>query len=137
MFAISSDADMANANYVFSKLNEMNLNVTTLGYVVNKGDLAKYQQQSYFNLLTDKDLNFLYRPKTEFAIEFEKQRFDIVIDINSVDYYPMQVVLQKLQAGFLVGRFSENYPFDLMMSIDNNDVKYYLEQVMFYLQKFN
>ena len=74
LFAVNSETDVADAEYVFNHLKDNNISVSALGYM----------------------------------------------------------------AHFRIGRFADKHPFDLMMCItDDKDVKYYYEQIIFYLQKFN
>lgn len=138
LFSVASDADIADADTVYEKLKGISANVSALGYVVNKKDSPRYRQQSRFELFDDKDLDFLLRPKGEQVLAFVNSEFDVLVDLNSVGYYPMRQMLHKSKARFRVGRFSDKQPFDLMISIDDDkDVKYYFEQIIFYLQKFN
>ena len=65
-------------------------------------------------------MDFLYRPKTEITGDFIKTRFDILIDLGSKEYYPMDYVLRMSDASFKIGKFGENTPFDFMLNIDNN-----------------
>lgn len=138
LFAVASDADLADASLVFNQMRNVNANVQALGYVVNRKELPKYQQQSYFQLITDNDFDFLLRPKGAMATNFAKSQFDVLVDLNSAGYYPLRQMLYNSGARFRVGRYSDNQPFDLMISIgDDRDAKYYFEQILFYLQKFN
>ena len=78
------------------------------------------------------------QPKNSAAIEFQNTEFDILIDLGSNLYYPMQVLLNKSKAHFKVGKFYKNSPFDLMIDVKgSNDLKYYFDQVVHYLSKFN
>lgn len=138
LFAVSSDSDLADANYVYSQLTGFKAGVTALGYVPNRKELSAYQQQCHFNLFTDADLDFLYRPKSSMVADFTATAFDIIIDLNSADYYPTRLMLHRTAARFRIGRFADCQPFDLMLSIDDTkDAKYYFEQIQFYLKKFN
>ena len=138
LFAVSSDSDIADANYAYSQLTAFKAGVTALGYVPNRKELSAYQQQCHFNLFTDADLDFMYRPKSSMVADFESTAFDILIDLNSADYYPTRLMLHRTAAKFRIGRFADRQPFDLMLSIDDTkDAKYYLEQIQFYLKKFN
>ena len=89
-------------------------------------------------LITDNDFDFLFRPKGAMATNFAKSQFDVLVDLNSAGYYPLRQMLYNSGARFRVGRYSDNQPFDLMISIgDDRDANYYFEQILFYLQKFN
>ena len=138
LFAVATDADLANANYAYSQLTAFKASVTALGYVPNRKDLAAYQQQCHFSLFTDADLDLLYRPKSAVVADFAAIPFDVLIDLNSADWYPTRLILHRTAAKFRIGRFADRQPFDLMLSIDDSkDTKYYFEQIQFYLKKFN
>ena len=138
LFAVSSAADIADANYVYSQFSAFKASLTMLGYVLNSKELPVYQQQSHFGLVTDADFDFLYRPKSAVVADFAATPFDILIDINSAPFYPTRLLMHRAAAKFRIGRFTDNQPFDLMLSIDDSkDTKYYFEQIQFYLKKFN
>ena len=137
-FAVENNIDIDNALYVYNQLKNIGVSAVALGYVVNYKDLAKYREQSFFDFFTDKDLDFLYRTKTDLPTTFVDTEFDVLIDINAVDYYPTRLMLSQSKAHFRIGLFAENHPFDLMLCVEKEKgCKYYYEQIEFYLQKFN
>jgi len=138
LFAINSDSDIANAQYVCSQLKTHNIEVSALGYIVNNKEAAMYQQQDGFSFYTDKDLDFMFRPKTDIAKAFANTEFDILIDMDTIGYYPSKLLLYKTMAHFRIGFFTDDSPFDFMLCIEpDKGVKYYYEQITHYLQKFN
>lgn len=138
LFAVNSETDVADAEYVFNHLKDNNISVSALGYIVDSKNAGNFRRPTNFDFYTDKDLDFLFRPKSEAAKKFAGTEFDILIDINSADYYPAKLLLNSTMAHFRIGRFADKRPFDLMMCIaDDKDVRYYYEQIIFYLQKFN
>lgn len=138
LFAVNSESDVADAEYVCNHLKNNNISVSALGYIVDNKNSANYRLPANFSFYTDKDLDFLLRPKTEAAKSFANTDFDMLIDLNSADYYPAKLLLYSSMAHFRIGRFADKGPFDLMLCIgDDKSVGYYYEQIVFYLQKFN
>lgn len=138
LFAVNSDNDIVDAQYVYNQLKTRNIEVSVLGYIVNSKEAATCRQPEGFNFYTDKDLDFLLRPKTENIKIFANTEFDILIDMDSVEYYPSKLLINSSVAHFRVGRFADVNPFDFMLCIEpEKGAKYYFEQLAHYLQKFN
>jgi hypothetical protein len=72
---------------------------------------------------------------------FVSNRFDILIDINFKELFPLKCVSSASNAGFKVGIFESetiDTPYDLMMEMKNPvDVENYLNQVIHYLEMIN
>lgn len=137
-FAVTSRDQLDKIKKLLKELASMDIQTYALGYIPEKKPDDFYLSQKSFNFFYDKELDFLLRPKNESAIEFEHTPFDILIDFGSVDYYPMNVVIRKSKAKFKIGFYEEDGFFDLMINIKNKqDYKYFFEQVIHYLAKFN
>lgn len=138
-FAATSRDHLEKIKKLLKELASMGVQTYTLGYIPEKKPDDYYLSEKAFNFFYDKELDWLLRPtKNEAAIEFENTEFDIIIDFGSVDYQPMNALLQKSKAKFKVGQYNENGHFDLMIDIkDKKDYRYYFEQVIHYLSKFN
>lgn len=138
-FAATSREHLNNIKKLLKELASMGVQTYTLGYIPEKKPDDFYLSEKAFNFFYDKELDWLLRPtKNEAAIEFENTDFDILIDFGSVSYQPMNVLIQKSKAKFKVGIYEDDGQFDLMINVkDKQDYKYYFEQVIHYLSKFN
>ena len=137
-FVVNSEKDLEPIRAILKKISGENVQTFALGYIPTKKPGDFYLSQKTFNFFSDMDLDFFLRPKSAEAIEFMETPFDILIDLGTIEFYPMQYLLYKSKAKFKIGWYGNEQPFDLMMSIDpKKGIDFYFEQVMFYLQKFN
>ena len=137
-FAATTPKDIDIIKKINSELTLKGIKTSVLGYIPEKKPNDFYLSEKTFNFFYDKELDWLLRPNSESALEFQSTEFDILIDFGSISYYPMQILLSKSKARFKVGQFLENSPFDLMIDHkDSHNLKYYFDQVVHYLSKFN
>ncbi len=137
-FVATSPKQLDEVKTIIKELNSKGLKTIALGYIPEKKPNEYYLSEKAFNLFYNKELDWLFRPKNNAAIEFQNKEFDILIDLGSNSYYPMYMLMAKSKARFKVGKFDENSSFDLMIDVkDSNDLKYYFDQVVHYLSKFN
>ncbi len=137
-FVATSPKQLDEVKNIVKELNSKGLKTITLGYIPEKKPNEYYLSEKTFNMFYDKELDMLFRPKNSAAIEFQETEFDILIDLGSNSYYPMLMLLTKSKAHFKVGKFNKNSLFDLMIDVKgSNDLKYYFDQVVHYLSKFN
>ena len=112
-----------------------------MGYFPGKVLPDKLTAIRYLTCLKKNDINFTYRPVTREANAFINTRFDILIDINFKDLFPLRYISCLSLAGFKVGVFdagNENTSYDLMMEFNKSiDINSYLTQVIFYLEMIN
>lgn len=137
-FAATSSTHLTKINKFIKELNSMGIKTSALGYIPEKKPTDFFLSEKTINFFYDKELDWLYRTKNLAALEFQETEFDILIDINSNAYYPMQLLLNKSKAQFKVGKFCENSPFDLMIDVKKStDLQFYFDQTIHYLLKFN
>jgi len=138
-FIATSPAQLVVINKFIKELGLMGIQIFAVGYLPEKKPNEFFLSEKTINFFNDKELDWLYRLKNTEAIEFQNTEFDILIDINGCDYYPMYLLLQKSKAKLKVGQFREkNSPFDLMINIKKtSNLQFYFEQVIHYLLKFN
>lgn len=80
-------------------------------------------------------LSWLGFVKEGAAIDFEKENFDLLIDLSVKKQFPMQVIATLSNAAFKVGYCAEeNNPYDLIIDIHQKPSPEYLaEQIINYL----
>ena len=136
---VASKKELDNIKVFYKKLLSEGIDISVVCYIPEKKPDDFYLSDKQFNFFHDKDLDFFYRLKKQEAIDFQNTDFDILIDINDANkWYPMHQLISKSKAKFKVGRFTtNNSPFDLMINIKESDeISYYFEQVLYYLEKF-
>jgi hypothetical protein len=123
------------------KMAEKNIDVKIMGYFPGKYLPDKLTAIRYLTCLKKEDINITYRPVSHEANTFINTRFDILIDINFKDLFPLRYISFLSSAGFKVGIFdtaNENFPYDLMMEFNKStDINTYLTQVVYYLELIN
>jgi hypothetical protein len=123
------------------KMHERKIEVKILGYYPGNNLPDRYTAIRYLTCFKNQDINLFYRPVSPEATSFINTRFDILIDINFSQLFPLQYITSLSVAGFKVGIFvngSENQPFDLMLDLKKNtDLDTYLTQVIHYLEMIN
>jgi len=137
-FVVLNPNEMELIKKFLKQLTGLGINTFALGYIPEKKPNDFYLSEKSCNFFYDKELDWVLRPNNPSAVEFQNTTFDILIDIGSFSYYPMQHLLYASKAKFKVGRFEENGPFDFMLNIEQKKgLEYYFSQVIHYLSQFN
>lgn len=139
-FVVMNPGELDIVKKVLKQIAALGIKTFALGYIPEKKPKDFYLSEKAFNFFHDKELDWLLRPKSAAALEFQNTNFDILIDLGSYDYYPMQYLLYKSKARFKVGWYinDEEGPFDFMMNIHRKEGhEYYISQVLHYLSKLN
>ncbi len=123
------------------KMQERNIKVKILGYFPGNELPDQYTAIRFLTCIRKNELNLVYNPISPEAKDFIKNRFEILIDINFNNLFPLTYISSLSNAGFKVGLFEPdtvNNPFDLMMEIkDPVDIESYLNQIIVYLEMIN
>jgi hypothetical protein len=93
-----------------------------------------------YEFFSVKELNWYFKPLTSSLGTFLAEEFDVLIDLNFEDHFPLRYMSALSKARFKVGKFSkENQSiFDLLIDIDaKKTFKYLLQQVDIYLEMIN
>lgn len=95
-------------------------NVMVLGYVDSKQMIDHYLYRKGFEFFTRNDLNWFYKPENEAVSNFISQKFDLLIDLNIEESFPMKYILSLSKSNFKVGIHTENHDLlDLMIYIES------------------
>jgi len=100
----------------------------------------RYTAVRYMNCFKRDDLNFFFFPRHEEVIEFMNTPYDILIDINFRNHFPLYYVAAMSAAEFKIGPggLLGNDTADMMIEIDKNEgIDYFLEQSKYYLEMIN
>lgn len=137
----SNPEELPTLSHFHQKMAEKNIDVKIISYFPGKNLPDKLTAIRYLTCLKKDEINITYRPVSYEANTFIKTRFDILIDINFKDLFPLRYISYLSMAGFKVGIFdsgSENSPYDLMMEFNKTtDINTYLTQVIYYLEMIN
>lgn len=116
-----------NATEVFSfeivkdlvkQLSETAKEVMVLGYVDSKQMIDHYLYRKGFEFFTRTHLNWYYRPVSDSIDPFINKEFDILLNLNLDETYPVKYILAMSKAKFKAGVYSEGQELlDLMIDI--------------------
>ena len=133
--------DFAALTQFHQKMAEKEIEVKIMGYFPGKELPDKLTAIRYLTCLKKEDINISYRPVSREADIFINTPFDILIDINFTDVFPLKYISCLSLAGFKVGIFDNqevNPHYDLMIEFKKDtDINNYLTQVIYYLEMIN
>ena len=93
--------------------------IMVLGFVDSKQMIDHYLYRKGFEFFTRNDLNWYDKPENEGVNEFIDQNFDILINLNLEDNYPIRYILALSKASFKVGRVTTSHNHhDFMIDIE-------------------
>ncbi len=120
------------------KMNERNIDVTILAYYPGKELPDQLTAIRYLNCLRRADLGFFYKPVSREAGVFISKKFDVLIDTNFEELFPLLYITSLSESKFKVGLYKSedgNGTYDLMMDIKKPvKLETYLDEVINYLE---
>ncbi len=133
--------DFASLSKFHQKMQDRNVDVKIIGYYPGKELPDQYTAIRFLSCIRRNELSFFYLPVSTEADVFMNSKFDILIDINFDEVFPLQCITKLSKASFKVGLFNseaDSSTFDLMMEIKKPvQVENYLTQVIHYLEMIN
>ena len=137
----SNPEELQTLSLFHQKMAERNIDVKIIGYFPGKNLPDKLTAIRYLACLKKEDINVTFRPVSHEAEIFTDTGFDILIDLNFKDVFPLRYLSYLSRAGFKVGIFDstgEQSPFDLMIELNKStDINEYLTHVIHYLEMIN
>ncbi len=101
------------------EISSRDRDVFVLGFVDSKQMIDHYLYRKGFEFFTLNELNWFDKPEGEVVADFIKREFDILINLNLEDSYPIRYILSSSKAHFKVGRQTNTHDFhDLMIEIE-------------------
>lgn len=92
--------------------------VHTLGYINSKDDRDMLSSKLGFDFFNRKNLDFYFRPRCPVAENFMAERFDLLIDFNVENLWPLEYVMRRSHASLKVGLSPRHHnPYDLSFRI--------------------
>ncbi len=119
IFTFKDEQSYSNIMYLINHYIKNTKNISIIGFYKGKKIPNYFDKQLKYNYFGKKDLNWYGKPKPIFVKEFINEDFDMLIDLNMENNYPMQFILALSRAKFKVGKQkknSENH-YDFMMSL--------------------
>ncbi len=118
-------------------LRELKKKVKVVGFF-SKGTSADFTYSKLeYDFFTQKETTWYNKPSNKFVNNFIAEEFDILIDLNIHDHFPLRYTAGTSRARFKVGRKKEGDEciYDLMIEgTEGKGLKYFLRQADTYLQ---
>jgi hypothetical protein len=110
-----------------------------IAYIDDKEVPDYLSAEKSINLITQNDLNWLYKPQNEFIKAFVNTNFDILINLDVQNSLPIQYLCTSSIAGFKVGPyFADDQMLDFMINTNgNSSIKYLIDNLEYYLRILN
>lgn len=140
LYEASSGEDYELIKKYVGYLREYGIKVKTIGYFSKKEIPSFTFSKLDYEFFTTKELSWYLKPMTSFTDHFVKQEFDLLIDLNIHDHFPLKYLACASKAKFKIGKYSDEnkVSHDMMIEIDaDKNLKYFLRQVDIYLQMIN
>ena len=136
MMFIDDDLNKQKAILNFAKeLNQQGKSVKMLAYIPAK----ETPEHLPYEAFSKKDIDWIFRPKSNNVNEFQNTPFDILFNFTSTTNKPLEYISALSRAKFRIGTLSENtLCYDLMVDCkSNSNITKIIEQMKFYLGKMN
>lgn len=121
-------------------LKEMKKKVKVLGYFSTKDIPEMTYSKLEYDFFSERDLNSFRIPSNIFVNNFIHEEYDILINLNLYDHFPLKYIGAMSRAKYKVGRFDENNKevYDMLIECPTDkSFKYFLRQVDTYLAMIN
>jgi hypothetical protein len=103
-----------------------------LGYFNVKKIPENFLFWKEMDFFTQKELNFLFIPKSPTVDKFIANPFDMLINCSMEEYFPIEYIMQSSVAKCKVGMNDNKYN-DLSLELKKKEIGYFLENVKLYL----
>ncbi|MBI4930115.1 MAG: hypothetical protein HY841_05085 [Bacteroidetes bacterium] len=121
-------------------LKDMKKSVKAIGFYNQKQTPPMAYSKLEYDFFTLKDLNWYNFPDNIYVRNFIEDEYDILLDLNIYDSFPLKYVSAVSKAKFKVGKKSDrnSSTFDLMIDAEaSKGLKYFLRNIDTYLSIIN
>jgi hypothetical protein len=121
-------------------LREHRKRVKVIGFFSAKNIPELTYSKLEYDFFSKKDLNWFGKPSSVVIRNFMNEEWDLLIDLNIHDHYPLKYISTLSYANFKVGKYNEKdlEIYDMMIDSDNTKtLKYFLRQVDIYITMMN
>lgn len=121
-------------------LKEMKKKVKVIGFFNQKVTPAMAYSKLEYDFFSLKDLSWNNIPNSIYVKNFIEDDYDILLDLNLDDLFPLRYISSLSKARFKAGKKSEknNSIFDMMIELEKGkNLKFYLKNLDTYLFVIN
>lgn len=134
----SEDYELVKRYVVY--LREHRKKVKVIGYFSTKDIPALTYSKLEYDFFSAKEVNWLGKPSSVVINNFIQEEWDLMIDLNVHDHFPLRYIASMSKAKFKVGKYKEEDEsiYDMMIDSDGTKtLKYFLRQVDIYIAMMN
>ena len=131
-----NEAVAAQIKVFLSNLSQKGVKYSVFGYFDGKVIPENFLYLKDIDFITQDDLNFLFIPKGAVVDKFIGEPFDMLINCNIDNYFPVEYISQLSLAKCKVGimRKSSETCYDVMIDVTKKEtLEYFLENLEVYL----
>jgi hypothetical protein len=132
------DFDLVKRYIVY--LKEQRKKVKAIGFFSTKQTPDMAYSKLEYDFFTTKEINWFGKPTSVIIQNFITEEYDLLIDLNIGDQFPLRYISTLSKANFKVGKYNEKDldMYDMMIDADNTKtLKYFLRQVDVYITMLN
>ncbi len=121
-------------------LREHSKKVKVIGFFSTKHIPPLTYSKLEYDFFSVKEINWLGKPTTHVIDNFIEEPYDLLIDLNIHDHFPLKYIASISKAKFKVGKYNEKDEsiYDMMIDADHTQtLKYFLRQVDTYITMLN
>ncbi len=114
--------------------------VKVIGFFSKKEIPTLTYSKLEYDFFSTKELNWMGTPNSVIIRNFINEEYDLLIDLNIHNHFPLKYIAALSKASFKVGKFNENdiEIHDMMIAADGTKtVKYFLRQIDTYITMLN
>jgi len=134
IFTCSNEDDFEAVRNFKKYLEEKKIKTFAIGFINDKQIPDHFLLRTGFNFFSLKNLDWYFRPKSQFINDFINNKFDILFDLSTNDYFPVHYIVTLSPAEYKIGRFSNTEDYDLMIETGKNkQLSFLVDQIKHYL----
>ena len=140
LFDATQDENFVLVKKYISYLKDMKKQVKAIGFYNQKAAPPTAYAKLEYDFFTLRDLNWYNFPDNIYVRNFIEEEYDILLDLNIYDAFPLRYVSSVSKAKFKVGKKNDrnSFTFDLMIDADaSKGMKYFLRNIDTYLSIIN
>ncbi len=140
LFDATSSEDYEIVKRYVLYLREFRKKVKVIGFYNMKQMPPMTYSKLEYDFISQKELDWMGKPSGIVMQNFFDEEYDLLIDLNVHDHFPLKYICALSNAKFKVGKYNEadTEMYDMMIDADNTKtVKYFLRQIDIYVTMMN
>lgn len=140
LFDASNSEDFELVKRYIIYLREYNKRVKAIGFYTARKVPPTMYSKLEFDFISRKELTFIGTPSGMVVKNFIQEEYDLLIDLNIYNHFPLKYIATLSKAKFKVGKYEQEHTemYDMMINIkDSKTIKYLLSQIDTYVMMLN